>query len=236
MLELQRLPESQQAAAISLAWVSQYSEPVKFHSAGYAFIALVVLVVAGFWRSYFSTLGTAPTWFHIHGVLMMTWLALLVIQPFLVKKQRLEWHRRLGRISYLVFPLLVVSVLVMLHRGLKRFPDNGFTDIISVIRDVVVLVTAYSIAIIYRKDFAIHARAMTMTGVACIEPALGRLVGTNIVALVVLSLIGLLVIFDRRGRWMFGALLVVYAADYFLVLRDIPLTPLDPIVHWFASL
>jgi hypothetical protein len=209
---------------------------VKFQRAGYAFIALVLLAVAGFWRSYFSTLVTAPAWFHIHGVLMMTWLGLLVVQPFLVKRRRLEWHRWLGRISYVVFPMLVVSILVMLHRGLERFPDTGFTDIISVIRDVVVLVTAYSIAIVYRKEYAIHARAMTMTGIACIEPALGRLVGTNIVAPVVLSLIALLVIFDRRGRWMFGALLLVYAADYFVVLCDIPLTPLDPVVHWFALL
>ena len=75
-----------------------------------------------------------------------------------------------------------------------------------------------------------------MHAMPVIEPALGRLVGTNIVAPVVLSLIALLVIFDRRGRWMFGALLLVYAADYFVVLRDIPLTPLDPVVHWFALL
>jgi hypothetical protein len=209
---------------------------VKFHRAGYAFVALVLLVIAGFWRSYFGTLSTAPAWFHIHGVLMMTWLALLVIQPFLVKKLRLEWHRRLGRISYVVFPLLVVSVLVMLHRGLQRFPDTRFTDIISVIRDLVVLVTAYTVAIVYRKEYAIHARAMTMTGIACIEPALGRLVGTSVVAVVVLSLITLLVVFDRRGRWMFGTLLAVYAAAYFVVLRDVALTPLDPIVHWFALL
>jgi hypothetical protein len=209
---------------------------VRFHRAGYAFIALVLLVIAGFWRSYFGTLGTAPAWFHIHAILMLAWLALLVIQPLLVRKHRLEWHRRLGRTSYIVFPLLVVSVLVMLHHGLQRFPDSGFIDIISVVRDLVVMIAAYAIAIVYRRDYAIHARAMTMTGIACIEPALGRLVSTTIVATVVLSLIALLAMFDHRGRRMFGALLLVYGAAYFVVLRDVALTPLDPVVHWFTRL
>jgi hypothetical protein len=84
----------------------------------------------------------------------------------------------------------------------------------------VVMIAAYTVAIIYRRNYAVHARAMTITGIACIEPALGRLVGTDVVAAVVLSLIALLASFDRRGRWMFSALLVIYAADYYVVLSN----------------
>ena len=44
----------------------------------------------------FSDPVAAPFWVHLHGVLMLAWLALLIVQPTLVARDQLPLHRRLG--------------------------------------------------------------------------------------------------------------------------------------------
>ena len=62
-------------------------------------IGLAAFIIIGF--AQFALRGfvdpvAAPFWVHAHGVLMLAWLALLVVQPTLVVRQNLALHRRLG--------------------------------------------------------------------------------------------------------------------------------------------
>lgn len=88
-----------------------------FRNVVFGFIAVLVVLVAGFWESYFSVLfqGMHPT-HHFHGITMLAWVLLLITQAALVRKRRFRLHRMTGRISYVLAPLVVVSgVLVNLH-------------------------------------------------------------------------------------------------------------------------
>jgi uncharacterized membrane protein len=211
---------------------------VKFHRSGYAFLLLIPIAIAGFWRSYFHAPLAAPTWFQIHVALTSTWIALLIVQPLLIRRDLRRWHRALGRASYVVFPLLIVSVVKMAHLGLQSAPPEEltFASIIVVPRDLTILITAYAVAIVRRHEYAVHARAMTCTGIAFIEPGLARLGGMNVSAITVLLLLTALVVFDRRGRTVFGPLLLLYAGVYVVIFLRLELTPLDPLVRWLAAL
>src|SRR3990167_9768616 len=65
-------------------------------------IGLALFIVFGFLQ--FALRGfvdpvAAPFWVHMHGALMLAWLALLIVQPTLVSRDNLALHRKLGWIG-----------------------------------------------------------------------------------------------------------------------------------------
>src|SRR5689334_23258129 len=74
---------------------------------------LSLVVVVGFSRSYYFKL-----WFyrpplsprlHIHGLVLSTWLALYVVQTFLIPTGRRQLHRRLGVIAGILAGVAVAT-------------------------------------------------------------------------------------------------------------------------------
>src|SRR3546814_9484361 len=76
-------------------------------------LLLLAVAVLGFWKPYFSRLTAAQGLAHLHTAAMLAWIAMLVAQPVLVRTRRLAWHRRLGKASYAVVPLIVTSALLL---------------------------------------------------------------------------------------------------------------------------
>src|ERR1700722_11390198 len=62
---------------------------IKFDLSGYYFIGLVVLVVAGFWPTYFSKFfdksADFTMYFHFHAMMLSLWILTLIIQPILIR-------------------------------------------------------------------------------------------------------------------------------------------------------
>ena len=75
-----------------------------FENSGYYFIGVLVLVILGFWPSYFAKFidrtADFTLYFHFHAVTATLWLALLIVQPILIQKKKLQLHRLLGKTSY----------------------------------------------------------------------------------------------------------------------------------------
>ena len=86
---------------------------------------LVALVGVGFWKTYFSRLGLADAVTHLHAGLMLAWMAMLLVQPWLIRTRRMALHRRIGQFSYGVMPgvlltaLDVLVVLMLQSRGFR---------------------------------------------------------------------------------------------------------------------
>jgi hypothetical protein len=117
-------------------------------------------------------------------------------------------------------------------------------------RDIILLSTFFLIGIYYRHNVQIHARAMIITGIVFIEPALFRFLGGMVfkdkgplgafigIGLI-LALLITLIIMERKqksGRWLFPSLLIIYLIAYSITIFEIQLTFLDPLVRWFAKL
>src|SRR5689334_12487562 len=105
---------------------NQLSKEIFYHNSGYWFLSLIVLVFAGFYYTYFTVpINARPVIIHIHFTLMMLWIAMLIIQPFLIKYKKRSLHKLVGKLSYLLVPLtLFFSFLVIrleYYRRIKEF-------------------------------------------------------------------------------------------------------------------
>ncbi|UKK84012.1 adenylate cyclase [Sphingopyxis sp. BSN-002] len=176
-------------------------------------IGLAVFIIFGFLQ--FALRGfvdpvAAPWWVHLHGVAMLAWLALLVVQPTLETRGNLDLHRRLGwagaALATLIAILGVYTGLASLV--LNRFPPFftppyflALTFVEAVTFGLVVMA-----AIRKRRDTEWHRRLMIGATIVILEPALGRLLPMPLmigwsdipVGLIQLSVVGIIALHDRR--------------------------------------
>ncbi len=232
---------------------------IAFDKSGFYFIVLLILAFLGFWNSYFSKFFNGHNeysfYFHFHATMMLLWVALLILQPFLIRKKKFRFHRLIGKVTYFTMPLLLASVLLVLNSGLRSIPINEsnkitFNLILFPFRDIILLSTAFLIGVYNRHNVQIHARAMIITGIVFIEPALFRFLGGMVfkdsgslggfigIGLIITLLITLIIMErnQKSGRWLFPSLLAIYLIAYSITIFEIQLTLLDPLVRWFAKL
>jgi hypothetical protein len=176
-------------------------------------------------------------------------MAMLIVQPILIKRKQLGLHRQLGKMSYVLFPLMLLSICLVAHSRLD--PNGGPMErqLIMPGKDIVLLLVAYCIAIVNRHKVQIHARAMVATGLVFIEPALVRFVyyafqhegqlGYFITIGVLYTVfLGLIVIEwkQKKGRWVFPLMLGLYMAVHSVVIFQIHVGPWQALANWFAKL
>lgn len=141
-------------------------------------LLLLAVSVLGFWKPYFSRLTAAQGMAHLHVLMMLTWIGMLVAQPMLIRARRLTWHRRVGKASYVVVPLMIVSALVLAQLRLQAAPPQmlPFQQFILYLgmSASVMFVVIWGLGIRYRRDTALHARFMVATALTLIDPSLAR--------------------------------------------------------------
>ncbi|MFZ1805863.1 MAG: hypothetical protein WAU36_01500 [Cyclobacteriaceae bacterium] len=143
----------------------------------YFIIAALVTVVA-FIPSYFIRLSQTDTAHHFHGITATLWLLLLIAQPLLYRKKLLKLHRQVGKISFILVPLVVVGGLTMVHQMMlakANYPPQlpyqlAFIDFFSLAGFILFFV----LAIVHRKNLQLHARYMVCTVLGPLIPALTR--------------------------------------------------------------
>jgi hypothetical protein len=224
----------------------------RFEVSGYYFIVLAALALLGFWPTYFSKFfnGTADFkfYFHFHVAVITLWVASLITQPILIRRKQLKWHRLIGKFSYILIPLIFISVILVAHSRHSASEKNLDIQFFVPFKDLVILVTAYSIAIINRHNIDLHARGMIVCGLVFIEPALSRFIDYAIAPFptayfltisVVFSLLIALIFLERnqkRGRWIFPMTLGLYIIMHAIILFEVHIAPWVTFSEWFAAL
>lgn len=144
----------------------------------YLFSALLLVVFAGFWRTYFSMLGEVRTSYHVHGIIMLLWSVMIIGQAWFMRTGRREWHRRVGKTSLALAPLIVWSVLIlareMLHSGDEGITPDKLLVLTVVLGSLVIFLLTYGLALYHRKDAQLHSRFMVSASLAIIAAALVR--------------------------------------------------------------
>ena len=87
---------------------------------------LVALVGVGFWKTYFSRLGLADAVTHLHAGLMLAWMAMLLVQPWLIRTRRMALHRQIGQFSYGVMPGVLLTALWLSQLRIAAAPPEMF--------------------------------------------------------------------------------------------------------------
>ncbi len=227
-----------------------------FDSSGYYFITLFALVIAGFWPTYFAKFfdGTADFTFylHFHATLAMLWVFMLIAQPILIRRKKFELHRKIGKLSYVLVPLIFVSIILLAHSTLRGPKENVGLELWVPFKDLLIFAVGYVIAIKYRKTMAIHARGMIVAGIVLIEPALVRLIlyvffpdqgfapngYITMIVLLYTLLIGLMVAERKQkiGRWVFPLALGLYIFVHSVLIFQIKIPGWQAFAEWFKAL
>ena len=232
---------------------------IRFDKSSYYFIGLLALALLGFWPSYFSKFfnGTEDYsfYFHFHATMVALWILVLITQPILIRKKKITTHKFIGRLTYILMPLLFISVILLTHLQIQNHVQivNGEKlygpHLIIPFKDLLILGTAYIIAIVYRHDINIHARAMIATGIVFIEPALIRFIRHSLIqdlhlsyyltiGLVYTLLIGLMILErnQKRGRWVFPLILCLYIIVHSFFIFQVRIGVWEAFAKWFAGL
>ena len=147
------------------------------------FLALAALTLPAFWPSYFAVAITKDAFHvHFHGLAMFAWTALLVAQAALVRFGRRGWHRTLGKASFVLAPLVVVSTLLLARLRAQQAP--GSEEIVYFLYVQLGLVAFFALCYAWgmanRRAPPLHLRYMAGTALAMVDPIVARLLAIHL--------------------------------------------------------
>jgi uncharacterized integral membrane protein len=143
------------------------------------FIIFFLFVLIGFWLTYFVRILDMESYrMHTHGVALILWCSMLIVQPYLIRTRRYALHKRVGSFSYVLVPLVLFTTLDLLHFRLRNSPlgpvDLAFVAL--VVNALIVFLILYGLAMYNRRTPAIHARYMICTVFPMFTPVTDRII------------------------------------------------------------
>ena len=192
----------------------------QYRNLGYFLLILVGLVGLGFYKPYFALIPhfdpSITPLVQVHVILLMSFVALLIAQPLLIRYRQREWHRRLGKAAYFLMPVLVVSCVGVIF---KEY-DEAFARSMSVsaslkaiysdATQLTLLVFFYLLAIVNRRNIPVHMRYMIAVVLILAPAAIARVLGywfevpryqSGIATSLFLDAVLIsLILFDRRNK------------------------------------
>lgn len=183
----------------------------KYRYTGYFIILFFPLIFIAFYKTYFEhfpkfTPNIQP-YHHAHAVIATIWILMLIIQPILVANKKYELHRKIGRLSYFIFPLLI---LFFIPGEIRVANSDTPKDIFFAVADTMVLIPLYLLAIYNKKNTAKHMRYMIASALVFFGPTIGRigpillgwsgLATQNVQYSIIYAILAALILYDRNVR------------------------------------
>ena len=148
----------------------------------FLFIGIWLCAIVGFHKTYviyFPQFKAFQWEQHFHGVMLMSWFFMLIIQPLLIRYKKNTIHRNLGKVSYLLAPLVCYSIFLvtrmLYNREITNRPEASVLGQLSLdIPTIFIFGLFFALAMINRKDSSVHMRYMIATSLLMIGPGLGR--------------------------------------------------------------
>src|SRR5690606_29901690 len=92
-------------------------------------LAILIVLTWVFYRVYimfFPAFEGFQRVHHIHGAIMLLWMAFLIVQPWLISRKEYRVHKAIGRFSLVLAPLLMLSIFLVskttYHINLQALP------------------------------------------------------------------------------------------------------------------
>ncbi len=157
-----------------------------YRSAAYFSLVLLLFVLVGFFKTYFGLIPhfeKTTALIHWHFVFLMSWVILLIVQPVLIRYGKVRIHRMLGKVTYVLAPLIVLSLISLLVRYYNRnhLEEYPLRDVIIACHSQAVhaaqFIAFYLLALANKKNVVLHGSYMIATGLIFINPSLTRALG-----------------------------------------------------------
>ncbi len=149
---------------------------------GYLFIGIWLCAIVGFHKTYtmfFPSFKGFRWEQHFHGIMLMSWFAMLIVQPFLIKYGKTKIHRTLGKAGYVLAPLVCYSIFtvtkMVYYREIATRPESSVLGQLSLdIPTIFIFGLFFTLAMVNRHKSDAHMRYMIGTSLLMIGPGLGR--------------------------------------------------------------
>lgn len=124
-----------------------------------------------------------PAIIHVHGVLFVSWLALLTAQVLLIRSRKLRLHKKLGMAAVVLAPLMVVIGIatgLTMHKLHLGTPESD-TPFLSVqLLDMVGFGALVAAGISARKSPSAHKRLMLLATLSIADAGFARWLGSDL--------------------------------------------------------
>ena len=221
---------------------------VVYNNAIYFASVLLVFGFVGFFRTYFGLIPhfeKSPNLIHWHFAFLMSWVILLVVQPLLIRYKKVRIHRMLGKVTYVLAPLVVLSLCLLLRRYYNKYHLEEYPVLDMLIAchsqaiHIFQFILFYVLALAYKRKVVLHASFMTATGIIFINPSLTRAlehvfsisyqVAESYVIAITNLTIFILLFYTKSKGVNYKPYLFIFAI---MLLHDIPM--LLKIWYWYA--
>lgn len=180
----------------------------------YFFIFVALVTFVGFFNTYlkfFPNFDKFPFVIHFHFLAFTIWLLMLIVQPLLIKKKKTNLHRKIGRLSYFIAPVLLITIIILFYHEVKReiqLPNNNAPLIAFIgLIDIATFSSFYVIAMVKRKNIRWHIAFLIATTLVVLNPGLSRLLNRiqfglgMLVAVLLPFIVTLLIIFIEKIKY-----------------------------------
>ena len=156
----------------------------QYKNISWFFLIIFVVVITGFFMSYF---GLFPDFkevdqtMHFHGIVLVLWFGLLIIQPVLIRKKRIKLHRLLGKFSYILVPVIIYSMVLITKHMCIREESTTMTekerlaDLFLPLSQMVAFTIIYILAMLNRRKTPSHLRYIIACSLVLLAPGLERI-------------------------------------------------------------
>ena len=151
------------------------------HSHYYVGFVLLVIML-GFWASYWSIAASVRGAFHVHAVSAMAWLSLLIVQSVSIQRRLNAFHKQMGLASLVLFPFLILGLVMIIDVAGQRYaaqesafvmhnsPAFGIGTAIA----IAAYLTLFYQALKNRRRVKVHAGYMLATPLILFESPFSR--------------------------------------------------------------
>ncbi len=148
-------------------------------------IALFFVIQVSIYKYYWPKFGTTTWEFHIHYWLVTAWYLLLIIQPYLISISKIQKHRTIGILGFLLAGGVIFTGFSLLDVPLKLAgklsatgggPPLSFYYGTLIVEFLLMVAFAYAVirGILHRKNLAEHSWWLIASAFYMMMPAVGR--------------------------------------------------------------
>jgi hypothetical protein len=156
-----------------------------YRHAPYYLLAVIAVIAAGFWPSYFAKWTDVPWQFHAHGIAASIWVVMVLFQSWAVHKDQLPLHRAVVKSSLLRFPFLIgglCAIIDLTAKGYVAANDPvrimfGASFLVGLSLAVAAYVTLFYRALAHRRKVWAHSGYMLATPLIQFESPFSRILG-----------------------------------------------------------
>jgi hypothetical protein len=137
-------------------------------------------MLAGFWLTYFTKILDQENYrMHLHGITLISWCALLIVQAYLIRTKRYSLHKKTGKLSYIIVPLIAFTTIDLYKYRLSELTVLSTRDYLftaSVLMALLTFLIFYGLAIFFKRKPTIHARYMICTAFPMFTAIIDRII------------------------------------------------------------